>query len=617
MTATAVEESIYQFGRFRFSPLSGELTREGIRLPLQEKPLEILTLLLENPGEVVPRKAMVARLWPDGTHVDFDNNLNASVRKLREVLGDSADESLYVKTVPRRGYRFIAPVAVNHPQASLDGPKPFWRPWWAWVLVLVLAMGIFWFRSASMASPQKTMLAFLPMAVIGSQEELDYLGEGITEELITQCGGIDPEQLGVIAATSVRQYRDTEKTVAEIGSELGVDFLVEGAIQGEEDFWRITVQLIRVADQSHLWSKTYHRQRSRLLDTRREIGIDVTRQLLRELNVDMQKPPPLNDPRAYDLFLKARYHFKQNRPESFDQAVQFCRQVLVMEPGYGPAFTLLAEAQAMLALFSSDQEGNAYELAWEAAAKALEVNPNDGRALAVSGYVKMGNGWHWQEAGRYLLKAQAEAPGDAMVHSWAAAWLSAVARHGDAVEAAERARLLDPLSLNVHRDLAWYYYFAGRFQQALDQSARVLELEPKDGNLCGLLSLWALGRHGEALDLAERLFQMAPAIREEFQKSRDQGLEAAYDWLIHRLEGKEQGNGLYLLANRLAAAGRNQEALEVIARAVKQKEPWAPYVAVDHGFLPLFELASFQNMVAEMGLPVKFRDGRFQYQLEL
>ncbi len=604
----------YRFGRFELDTVSGTLSREGKPVPLHEKPLEILLILLENSGEIVSRRKIVARLWPDGVHVDFDNNLNASIRKLREALGDSAGQALYVETLPRKGYRMVAPIRITEPtNTEADVQPPHNRYLWPLGLLILMLLAYAVFRQReNLPTPNqdaKVMLAFLPFVAIGQEEALQTISAGITEELITQCGGFAPNRLGVIAATSVRGYRDTEKPISQIGEELGVDFIVEGAVQKEQNRLRFTVQLIRVRDQSHVWSKAYTRDDEHLLDARMRIGLDVTRHLIQNLNIEVEPRPESHiSAAAYDDLLKARYHLAKGRREGYQQARGFLEAVIVAEPGYAPGHALLAETHLLLAVFAADPANAVYPEAEAAARAAIALDPQNGLAWACLGYARMYGQNDWQGAGEAFERALALAPGSASVHSWAAAWLSVVARHHDALEAAERARLLDPLSLNVNRDLAWYCYFAEQYDRALAQAEHVRELDPNAPNFCGLFTHWARKDGEAALDLVAGLIASSEEAREAFQEQRRQGFEAADAWLIERLRAGGKGFNLYLLANRLTAAGRNEEALAALQEAWSQKAVWLSYAPVDPGFRPLYAEPAFEEMVREMGLPIA-RDG--------
>jgi TolB-like protein/DNA-binding winged helix-turn-helix (wHTH) protein len=286
-------------GLFEVDLNSGELHKSGRRVQLQEQPFRVLAMLLDRPGEVVKREDLQTRLWPAHTYVGFDEGLNTAIRKLRMAFGDSAENPRFIETVPRRGYRFIAPVSasphpglpgptlanlevpgITTPEVSADsGPggaevllplasvSPGARRarkavLAAAVLVLLVASLAYWMRprpAPYSADHKRTMLAILPFQNLSNDPGQEYFSDGLTEETITDLGQLNPEQLGVIARTSAMAYKHTDKTVSQIGRELGVDYVLEGSIRREGGKARVSAQLIRVSDQTHLWAENYNR----------------------------------------------------------------------------------------------------------------------------------------------------------------------------------------------------------------------------------------------------------------------------------------------------------------------------------------------------------------------
>jgi TolB-like protein len=183
-------------------------------------------LLLEHPGEVVTREELRARLWPADVFVDFDSNLNTAVTRLREALGDSAEKPRYVETLPRRGYRFVAPLST--PARGVEG-----------------------------MARRKVRLVALPFDNLSGDPAQEYFSDGMTEELITELACLAPEQLAVIARTSAMHYKGSNEDVARIGRERDVDYVVEGSVRRADHRVRISAQLIQAGDQAHLWAKSY------------------------------------------------------------------------------------------------------------------------------------------------------------------------------------------------------------------------------------------------------------------------------------------------------------------------------------------------------------------------
>ncbi len=241
--------SIVRFSIFEVDLESRELRKQGQRLRLEEKPFLILEMLLQRPGGVVTRRSLREKLWPD-THVRFDQNLNTAVNKLRELLGDSAQTPHFIETLPRLGYRFIC--SLNPPQYGS-------------------------------ATRGKKMLAVLPFEDLCGDDMQEFFADGLTEEMIYHLGQIDPRRLGVIARTSIIQYKNTRKSITEIASELNVGYVLEGSVRCEGSGARITALLIETLDQTHLWSASYDRDLRETLSVQADVAREVGRALSSEL----------------------------------------------------------------------------------------------------------------------------------------------------------------------------------------------------------------------------------------------------------------------------------------------------------------------------------------------
>jgi len=243
--------SVVCFGACEVNFQSREIRKHGLRIRMEEKPFQILEMLLNNAGQVVKREALCARLWPD-THVGFEHSLNTAVNKLRDLLGDSAQNPRFIETVPRMGYRFIAPVI----GPSLNG-----------------------------GPATKKMLVVLPFENLCGGMAEDFFADGLTEETISHLGRLSPKRLGVIARTSSLQYKAPKKSIGKIAEELRVDYVLEGSVRCEgRRRVRITGQLIEARDQTHLWSASYNRELRDALEVQsevaRQIGDALAMQLL-------------------------------------------------------------------------------------------------------------------------------------------------------------------------------------------------------------------------------------------------------------------------------------------------------------------------------------------------
>jgi TolB-like protein len=249
MNDTMNSAPVVRFGAFEVNLPSRELRKHGMRMRLEDKPFQILEILLEHAGHVVTRKTLFKKLWPD-TYVGYNHGLNTAVNKLRDLLGDSAQNPRFVETLPRLGYRFIAPVS---------------RP------------------GAASATPGKKMLAVLPFHSLGGAGEQECFADGLTDEVTAQLGQLRPKLLGVIARTSAFQYKATKKSIGEIAGELGVDYVLEGSVRREGRRVRMTTQLIEAHDQTHLWSASYDGDVAESLEVQTNVARQIGRALALEL----------------------------------------------------------------------------------------------------------------------------------------------------------------------------------------------------------------------------------------------------------------------------------------------------------------------------------------------
>src|SRR5271169_6466058 len=374
MEAPASSSRRVRIGLFEVDFGSAEVHREGRKVPLQEQPFRVLVMLLERPGEIVSREELQARLWPSDTYVGFDEGLNTAIRKLRVAFGDSAENPRFVETLPRRGYRLIAPVAegveaavqssetaaVADTTADVLGDRPgkgYWPvlAWPAAALLLILA-GVAYTAlrhsspnaSSKSLAQKRVMLAVLPFQNLSNDPTQEYYSDGLTEETITDLGQLSPAQLGVIARTSAMAYKHSDKTITQIGHELGVDYILEGSVRRENGRARISAQLIRVSDQTHLWAQSYDDQGLRnFLDVQNEIGRAIADQvqvsIAPQRQIEMSKMHAVN-PEAMDLYLKGRFYWNQRTPAAIRESIRLFSEATVADPGFALAYAGLADA---------------------------------------------------------------------------------------------------------------------------------------------------------------------------------------------------------------------------------------------------------------------------------
>jgi TolB-like protein/tetratricopeptide (TPR) repeat protein len=526
--------SIVRFGTFEVDLESRELRKHGLYVRLEEKPFQILELLLEQAGRVVTRRALRERLWPD-THVGYDQNLNTAVNKLRELLGDSAQSSRFIETLPRIGYRFIAPV--GNPAAGSSS--------------LVI----------------KKTLAVLPFENLGGDPEQEYFADGLTEEMISHLGQLDPRRLGVIARTSAIQYKNTRKSITEIAADLKVSYVLEGSVRCEGNSARITAQLIEVLDQTHLWSASYDRDLRDILSVQADVARQVGRALSLELLADDRSKSPVFAPAAHEAYLRGRFYFGQRTEEALKKAVSSFETALSIEPNCARSYSGIADCCCLLSWFGALTPKIAGQKAAAAAMRAIEIDASLSESHASLALVRFWYDWNWEAAEEEFLRAIELNPSYTSAYQWYAAYLNTQGRFEEAQAAQKNARELDPFSLILNMNVADPLFFSRQYDLAAQQLVALLEHEPRF-----FPALFQLGRVYVQMEMYT---EAIAAFEQALQFSRQQ-------------------EALPALAHAYALAGRTQEARVILREMTNDKTSRyvaAPMVARVHLGLGEYETA--------------------------
>jgi len=438
----------YSFGRFRVVAREKQLLSDGKQVPLPPKALDTLLLLLENRGQLVSKEEFLKRVWNDNFIEEVV--LAHSISQLRKGLEDQKGAPLFIETIPKRGYKFIAPVTVEGQDSFENLPS--------------------------------VMLAVLPFENLGMGAEREYLAEGLTEEVIATLGQTDPDHLGVIGRTSVMAYKGTTKSLAQIGRELNTQFLVEGSIRAEGSRFRITSRLIRVRDQVQTWSASYDSEPSSLLEFQRELSATIAQQVSSRLSADRLgglADRQTRDREAYDLYLRGRYFWNQFSPPTTRRAIECYTRATGIDPGYALAWSGLATVWA-----SSPINGDAPPLeVWprskEASRHAVAAGAGIAEVQTSLGMLKFWLDWEWAAAEKSLRKAIELDPSDS--HGWRLLGivLSHGGRHVDAQAAMRRARELDPLDPTHYAMSAQVAFNARDFAAAIGFADRARVLNPE------------------------------------------------------------------------------------------------------------------------------------------
>lgn len=482
-----------RFGIFEADLLTGELRKKGVRVKLQDQPFQILAALLEHPREIVTREELRRRLWPSDVVVDFDSGLNRAVNRLRDALGDDADNPRFIETLPQRGYRFFADVesAAVPPRASPPEAEPIstappgtTRRLWiaaagAAAVVPLLTLGYRRVFSKPAGREPPVTVALLPFDNLTGDAGQEYFADGLTEETIAVLGRVNPNRMTVIARTSTMVYKRHPKTARQIGSELGADYLLEGSVRREGQKVRVTVKLIRVRDQSPVWSENYDRTGPGVIQIQDELGNAIARQIGVELLPgDTNQRPQTRILEAYESYLLGRHYWSQVTPGAIHKSIEYYQAAIAKDPSYALAFAGLADAYSVLPVATGAPPRDMRRLAGSAASEALRLNESLAEAQAAGGYVDFWLEWNWGRAAERLRRAIQLSPNSVLAHRYYAHVLSCAGRHTEAIAQITIARQLDPLSPLTNTMAGQFLFYARRHREALEVLDKAFSIDP-------------------------------------------------------------------------------------------------------------------------------------------
>jgi TolB-like protein/Tfp pilus assembly protein PilF/DNA-binding winged helix-turn-helix (wHTH) protein len=609
---------VRRFGIFELDTVALELRQSGSRVRLPDQSLRVLRLLTSRPGDLVTREELQRELWADGTFVDFDHGLNEAINKLRGALGDAADEPRFIETLPRRGYRFVAPVESLAPpppgiEATAEASPPRRRRSLALpaglAAILIPALAILLSRRMVSFPPEGEVrsIAVLPLANLSRDPEQDYFSDGMTDALIARLAEI--EGLRVISRTSIMRYKGSPDPLPKIARELGVDAIVEGSVLREGDRVRITGQLIRARSDEHLWAGSFEREMGSVLDLQREVAEALARGI--ELELAQRAPGPRRiDPQVYQAYLRGRYHWNQRTPEGFHKALGHLEEAVARDPAYAEAWSALADCYNLMAAYNVLPHPQAAAKARAAAKRALALREDLGEAHAALGWVEFWYGWDMAAADREFRRALELSPGYAFAHLWQAVFLTAEGRFEEARAAGERALALDPLSVAVRENQGWLRYSAGEYDEAIGRLGRALELDPGYPHAHRYLGLCHLmkGDHARAIDELSRTRAALPddpqTIAELAIAHARAGDTPRARALLQELEGaRERGYvSPWLFALVTANLGEKEEALTWLERGYDEHASHLVFLKVDPLLRDLRGAPRREDLLRRLGL---------------
>lgn len=573
------------------------MRRDGDPVSLPPKDLETLLVLVQRSGHIVEKEELLERVWP-GVFIE-EGNLARHIFNLRQVLGDSPEGRKYIETIPKRGYRFVAVVRDDKEPETVVTPsaRPFEavqkttnsdekRSWWFGALALsvtlaaILIVSVRHYWAPREPSPQKAMLAVLPFANLNGDAGQDYFADGLTEEMITQLGQLQPTRLGVIARTSAMRYKNSRQSAAEICRELGVNYLLEGSVRQAGQRVRIAAQLIQASDQTHLWAESYDAPVTDILNTQREIAAQVTHSLRVELLPARARnnPSPHFEPEAYRKYLLGLTELRKGTREGIQGGIRYFQDAIEADPQNARLYAALAQAHSLSQPYYTSPSV-AFPLAKQAALNALRLDPDLAGPHVTLADAHLLFDWDWAAADAEYRRALEINPSSSEAQLGYANYLSTLGHHDEAVSHVRQAYLVDPISPASRNEALWVHYFSGRMQETAEQAEKTIEMEPQAGEPYALLALaYAdMGRPTEAqraADSAVHLSQNSPSeIATAASALARAGQKAAARRLLEKALklAKTQYVCRFIVAGVYADLGEDEKALESLQQGFLQR----------------------------------------------
>jgi len=463
-------------------------------------------------------------------------------------------------------------------------------------------------------APQIRSLAVLPLENLSRDPEQEYFADGMTEALITELAKVSA--LKVISRTSVMQYKGAKRPLSQIAKELNVDGVVEGSVERSGNRIRITVQLIYAPADQNLWAEAYQRDLREVLALQDEVARDVANEIKVKLTPQEQarltRARPVN-PEAHELYLRGRFHWNKRSPEGVRKSIEYFEQAIEKDPDNALAYSALADSYNVISSYNLLAPNEAFPKAKEAATKAVQLDDSLAEAHTSLAVVKAAYEWEWSGAEREYKRAIELNPGYATAHYWYAfSVLTRLGRFEEAIAEMNRALEFDPFSLIINTNLGWIFYYAHRYDDALEQCRKVLDLDSNfaSAHVRMVQAYEQKGMFDDAIAETEKLIP----LRREDQPEDIRALRKAYRtsgakgyWRQRLGSIQQQMKHHYIspafVASIYASLGEKDQAFLWLEHAYAERDNWLSFLKVDPRFDTLRSDPRFQDLLRRVGLP--------------
>jgi TolB-like protein/DNA-binding winged helix-turn-helix (wHTH) protein len=629
--------TVVLFGVFEADFRSEELRKNGVKVRIQDLPFRALKLLLSRPNEVITREEFRQTLWPGDVFVDFDLGIRSAIKRLRDALGDSAENPIFVETVDRRGYRWIAPTHIEPPPeaaaatelealdlaaapvALVVANKWDWiRNWKVAVLVVAAAFGLGALAVLSLVLLRRhagaDSIAVLPFANGSDDANTDYLSDGITESLIGNLAHLP--QLKVKSRSSVFRYKGKDVDAQKAGNELGVSALVSGRVTSRGDTIDVSAELIDVRDNTEIWEHHYSGKSADIVSLQMQIAGDIAGKLRSKLSSAEKQQVTrqgTQNPEAYDLYLKGRYAWNIRTYDELEKAISYFNQAIAKDPGYALAYSGLADAYSVLPNYGGNQNED-FPKSNGAARKALELDPTLAHPHAVLGSNEMQYDWDFAGGEVEFKKSFELDPNDGTARQWYADDIAMIGgREAGALAEVDHARELEPQSPVISRVAASVRVWERRFDEAIAICTKLANDDPTFAIAHDCLSqaYWGKRMYPQVIDEWKIYadlsgfppFNESAAVMEQGFRSagwRGADAKAAEFWIAQRKKGYYSA---FIIATLYADLGDKEQAFYWLNIAYQEHDWLLISLKTNFRLDPIRSDPRLAELVRKVGLP--------------